>query len=55
MISVQNGNLEMLKLLIDNGALPSINTPDNVNIWLYNIIKSYNACVYVIIIMHNTI
>ncbi len=32
MISVQNGNMEMCKLLIDNGALPSINTPNNVNI-----------------------
>ncbi len=32
MQSALNGNLEMLKLLIDNGALPSINTPNNVNI-----------------------
>jgi hypothetical protein len=31
MRSVQNGNMEMLKLLIDNGGLPSINTPNNVN------------------------
>ncbi len=31
MISVDNGNVEMLKLLIDNGALPSINIPDNVS------------------------
>jgi hypothetical protein len=29
MWSVKNGNLEICKLLIDNGALPSINTPDN--------------------------
>jgi hypothetical protein len=27
MISVEKGNLEMCKLLIDNEALPSINTP----------------------------
>jgi hypothetical protein len=33
MISVQNGNTEMFKFLIDNGALPSINTPNKVNIW----------------------
>jgi hypothetical protein len=32
MMSVQNGNVEISKLLMDNGALPSINTPDNVNI-----------------------
>jgi hypothetical protein len=32
MWSVQMGNVEMCKLLMDNGALPSINTPDNVNI-----------------------
>jgi hypothetical protein len=32
MISVEIGNMEMCKLLIDNGALPSINSPDNVNI-----------------------
>jgi hypothetical protein len=32
MASVENGNLEMCKLLINNGALPSINTPDKVNI-----------------------
>ncbi len=30
--SVYNGNIEILNFLIDNGALPSINTPDNVNI-----------------------
>jgi hypothetical protein len=28
MISVQMENLEMFKLLIDNGAFPSINTPN---------------------------
>jgi hypothetical protein len=33
MISVQNGNMEILKLLIYNGAMPSINTPNNVNMW----------------------
>jgi hypothetical protein len=33
MISIMNENVEMCKLLIDNGALPSINTPDNVNMW----------------------
>jgi ankyrin repeat protein len=32
MTSVKIDNLEMCKLLIDNGALPSINTPDKVNI-----------------------
>ncbi len=32
MINVQNGNVEMCKLLINNGALPTINTPDKVNI-----------------------
>jgi hypothetical protein len=30
MRSVKFGNMEMCKLLIDNGALPSINTPDKV-------------------------
>ncbi len=33
MNSVQIGNVEMFKLLIDNGALSSINTANNVNIW----------------------
>ncbi len=33
MISVQNGNFEMCKMLIDNGAMSSINTPNNVNMW----------------------
>ncbi len=33
MISVQSGDVEMFKLLIDNGAVSSINTPDKVNIW----------------------
>jgi hypothetical protein len=33
MKSVKKGNLKMFKLLIDNGALPSINTPNNVSIW----------------------
>jgi hypothetical protein len=46
MISVQNGNVEMCKLLIDNDALPSINTPNNVNIG-YNK-KSYDN-LYIII------
>jgi hypothetical protein len=32
MWSVAHGNIEMCKLLIDNGAFSSINTPDNVNI-----------------------
>jgi hypothetical protein len=32
MISAKTGNMEMCKLLIENGALASINTPDNVNI-----------------------
>jgi hypothetical protein len=32
MRGIQNGNGEMVKLLINNGALPSINTPDKVNI-----------------------
>jgi hypothetical protein len=32
MIGVQTGNVEMFNLLIDNGALPSINTPNEVNI-----------------------
>jgi hypothetical protein len=32
MMSVQNKDMEIFKLLIDNGALPSINTPNNVNI-----------------------
>jgi hypothetical protein len=30
-ITVGKGNVEMLQLLIDNGALPYINIPDNVN------------------------
>ncbi len=32
MISVDNGHVEMFVFLIDNGAMPSINTPNNVNI-----------------------
>jgi hypothetical protein len=32
MISVEKGNVKMCKFLIDNGALPSINTPYDVNI-----------------------
>jgi hypothetical protein len=32
MRSVQKEDMEMCKLLIDSGALPSINTPDKVNI-----------------------
>ncbi len=32
MWSVFKGNIEMCKLLIDNGALSSFNTPNNVNI-----------------------
>ncbi len=32
MKSVKNENVEMCKFLINNGALTSINTPDNVNI-----------------------
>ncbi len=32
MMSAENGNVKICKLLIDNGALPSINTPNNVNI-----------------------
>ncbi len=32
MMTAMNGYVEMCKLLIDNGALPYINTPDNVNI-----------------------
>ncbi len=32
MKSIFDGNVEMFKLLIENGALPSINTPDKVNI-----------------------
>jgi hypothetical protein len=32
MWSVEKNNIEIFKLLISNGALPSINTPDDVNI-----------------------
>jgi hypothetical protein len=32
MISVQNRNMDICKLLLDNGALPSINTSNDVNI-----------------------
>jgi hypothetical protein len=32
MKSVAMENVEMFKLLIDHGALPSINTPNKVNI-----------------------
>jgi hypothetical protein len=39
MMSVDNKNVEMCKLLIDNGALPSINTPDKVNICNHYIIN----------------
>jgi hypothetical protein len=35
MISVQNGNMEMSKLLSDNGALPSFTTSNDENILLH--------------------
>ncbi len=38
MTSVKMGNVEMCTLLIENGALPSINTPDKVNIMYIRII-----------------
>jgi hypothetical protein len=38
MWSVKNGNVEMFKLLIDNGALPSINIPNTVNMIISNVI-----------------
>jgi hypothetical protein len=54
MISVQKGDVEMCKLLIDNGVLPFINTPNNVNI--SDVIKSYvNINYYIIIINHGYI
>jgi hypothetical protein len=48
MKSVEKGNMEMFKLLIDNGALSSINTPDNVNIWLHEIIYTF---IYIVVIV----
>ncbi len=54
MRSVMDGNVEMCKLLIDNGVLPFINTPNNVNI--SDVIKSYvNINYYIIIINHGYI
>jgi hypothetical protein len=41
MISVENNNFEMCNLLIDNGALGSINTPNNVNIIYVNMYLLY--------------
>jgi hypothetical protein len=53
MRSVMDGNVEMCKLLIDNGALSSINTPDNVNI--SDVIKSYvNICIHVYKYIYST-
>ncbi len=49
MRGIQKGNISMFKLLIENGALPSINTRNKVNI--SDIIKSYvNICIYNIIV-----
>jgi hypothetical protein len=45
MLSVQNGNVEMFKLLIDNGALPSINTPNNVQSYV-------NICMHVYMVLY---
>jgi hypothetical protein len=41
MISVKNNNFKMCKMLIDNGAFPSINTPNNVNIIYVNMYLLY--------------
>jgi hypothetical protein len=49
MISVYNGNVEMCKLLIANGALPSINIPDKV---ISDIIKSYVYIWYVLSVLY---
>jgi hypothetical protein len=32
MVSVEKGNMEMVKILIDNGALPCVSRPYDVNI-----------------------
>jgi hypothetical protein len=40
MMSVKYEYMEICKLLIENGALPSINTPNNVNIIFKCLIKS---------------
>jgi hypothetical protein len=45
MMSVEKGNVEMCKLLIDNGALPSINTPNNVQSYV-------NMCVHVYMLLY---
>jgi hypothetical protein len=37
MISVQNENIAVCKLLIENGALSSINTPNNVYLIISNV------------------
>jgi hypothetical protein len=50
MRSVQIGNIEMCKLLIDNGALPSINTPDKVNICYHKIICVYLFVIYMLVV-----
>ncbi len=46
MWSVKSGNVEMCKLLIDNGALPFINTPNSViAAFLYIILNVHiNVC-----------
>jgi hypothetical protein len=46
MINVKNENMEMCKLLINNGASASINTPDKVNIFVYMyMIRVYHICI----------
>jgi hypothetical protein len=54
MISVRAGNMEMCKLLLDNGASPSIHTPDNVHkymIILYHMLIYTCMFVYMYICM----
>jgi hypothetical protein len=45
MMCVKNNYVQMFQLLIANGAIPSINTPDNVNIWYIICIYCY-YCIY---------
>jgi hypothetical protein len=50
MKSVQKGNVEMCKFLIDNGALSSINTFNKVNICYY-----MHICMYIYIYIYTYI
>jgi hypothetical protein len=49
MMSVLNRNMEMCKLLIDNGAVSSINTTNKVNIKSY-VDYIHMKCIYMLVL-----